>query len=55
MKKKELIGNFKDGGTDYRPKGNPQRVNAHEESFNSSLAGCRAAAPRSHPQNASTP
>src|SRR6202790_2596707 len=28
-KKKELIGNFKNGGTDYRPKGNPQRVNVH--------------------------
>jgi hypothetical protein len=26
-KKKELIGNFKNGGTDYRPKGDPQRVN----------------------------
>ena len=29
-KKKELIGNFKNGGTDYRPKGNPQRVNVHD-------------------------
>ena len=29
-KKKELIGNFKNGGTDYRPKGNPRRVNAHD-------------------------
>jgi hypothetical protein len=28
-KKKELVGNFKNGGTDYRPKGNPQRVNEH--------------------------
>src|ERR1700719_1426913 len=28
-KKKELIGNFKNGGTDYRPKGNPRRVNVH--------------------------
>jgi hypothetical protein len=25
-KKKELIGNFKNGGTDYRPTGNPQRA-----------------------------
>src|ERR1700686_2890317 len=25
-KKKELIGNYKNGGTDYRPKGDPQRV-----------------------------
>jgi hypothetical protein len=25
-KKKERIGNFKNGGTDYRPKGDPQRV-----------------------------
>src|SRR5215470_7574619 len=29
-KKKELIGNFKNGGTDYRPKGNPWRVNGHD-------------------------
>jgi len=29
-KKKELIGNFKNGGTDYRPKGNPRRVNVHD-------------------------
>src|SRR6266568_5442651 len=29
-KKKELIGNYKNGGTDYRPKGNPQRVNVHD-------------------------
>jgi hypothetical protein len=29
-KKKELIGNFKNGGTDYRPRGNPQRVNVHD-------------------------
>ena len=29
-KKKELIGNFKNGGTDYRPKGNPQRANVHD-------------------------
>ena len=29
-KKKELIGNFKNGGTDYRPKGSPQRVNVHD-------------------------
>jgi len=28
-KKKELIGNFKNGGTDYRPKGKPRRVNVH--------------------------
>jgi len=26
----QLIGNFKNGGTDYRPKGNPQRVNVHD-------------------------
>jgi hypothetical protein len=25
-----LIGNFKNGGTDYRPKGDPQRVNVHD-------------------------
>jgi hypothetical protein len=29
-KKKELVGNFRNGGTDYRPKGNPQRVNVHD-------------------------
>jgi Rhodopirellula transposase DDE domain len=29
-KKKELIGNFKNGGTDYRPKGNPRRVRTHD-------------------------
>jgi Rhodopirellula transposase DDE domain len=29
-KKKELIGAFKNGGTDYRPKGNPQRVKVHD-------------------------
>jgi Rhodopirellula transposase DDE domain len=29
-KKKELIGNFKNAGTDYRPKGNPRRVNVHD-------------------------
>jgi hypothetical protein len=29
-KKKELIGNFKNGGSDYRPKGNPRRVNGHD-------------------------
>jgi len=29
-KKKELVGNFKNGGTDYRPKGSPSRVNVHD-------------------------
>jgi hypothetical protein len=29
-KKKELIGNFKNGGSDYRPKGDPQHVNVHD-------------------------
>lgn len=29
-KKKELVGNFKNGGTDYRPKGDPRRVKAHD-------------------------
>ena len=28
-KKKELVGNFKNGGSDYRPKG-PRRVNVHD-------------------------
>lgn len=29
-KKKELIGNYRNGGTDYRPKGEPQRVKVHD-------------------------
>jgi hypothetical protein len=29
-KKKELIGDFKNGGTDYRPKGDPRRVKLHD-------------------------
>jgi Rhodopirellula transposase DDE domain len=29
-KKKELLGNFKNGGTDYRPKGDPRRVSVHD-------------------------
>ena len=29
-KKKELVGNYKNGGTDYRPKGTPERVNVHD-------------------------
>ena len=29
-KKKELIGNFKNGGTDCQPKGDPRRVNVHD-------------------------
>src|SRR6202521_3138704 len=29
-KKKELIGNFKNSGTDYRPKGDPLDVNVHD-------------------------
>jgi hypothetical protein len=29
-KKKELVGNFRNGGSDYRPKGAPQRVNVHD-------------------------
>jgi len=29
-KKKELIGNFRNGGTDYRPKGDPLRVSVHD-------------------------
>ena len=29
-KKKELIGNFKNGGSDYRPKGDPLGVNVHD-------------------------
>src|ERR1700687_1723210 len=27
---KEVVGNYKNGGSDYRPKGNPCRVNAHD-------------------------
>ena len=29
-KKKELIGNYKNGGADYRPKGDPKRVKTHD-------------------------
>jgi hypothetical protein len=29
-KKKELVGNFKNGGSDYRAKGDPRRVNVHD-------------------------
>ena len=29
-KNKELIGGFKNPGTDYRPRGQPQRVNVHD-------------------------
>jgi hypothetical protein len=29
-KKKELIGNYRNGGTDYRPKGEPLRVKGHD-------------------------
>ena len=29
-KKKELIGNYKNNGSDYRPKGKPRRVNVHD-------------------------
>jgi len=29
-KKKELVGNYRNGGADYRPKGDPRRVNVHD-------------------------
>lgn len=29
-KKKELIGNYKSGGSDHRPKGDPRRVKVHD-------------------------
>ena len=29
-KKKELVGNFKNAGSDWRSKGSPQRVNVHD-------------------------
>jgi hypothetical protein len=29
-KKKELVGNYRNGGTDYRPKGDPTRVKVHD-------------------------
>ena len=29
-KKKELVGNFKNGGRELRPKGNPEKVNVHD-------------------------
>ena len=28
--KKELIGNYRNGGTDYQPKGEPRRVKVHD-------------------------
>ena len=35
-RKKELIGPFKNGGSDYRPKGSPEAVNVHD--FSARLA-----------------
>jgi hypothetical protein len=29
-KKKELVGNYRNGGSDYRPKGDPHRVRVHD-------------------------
>jgi hypothetical protein len=29
-KKKELVGNYRNGGSDWRPKGNPSRVKVHD-------------------------
>jgi len=29
-KKKELVGNYRNGGTDCRPRGDPKRVNVHD-------------------------
>ena len=29
-KKKELVGNYRNGGSDYRPKSDPQRVNVYD-------------------------
>src|ERR1700694_2643559 len=29
-KKKELVGNFKNGGREWRPKGTPEEVNVHD-------------------------
>ena len=29
-KKKELVGTFRNGGSDYRPRGEPQRVKVHD-------------------------
>ena len=42
-KKKELVGNFKNAGYDYRPKGNPRRVNVHDFEDRSSARSCRIA------------
>ena len=48
-KKKELIGNYKNGGTDYRPKGDPRRVKVHDfedkELGRSCLMACTTLAP----------
>ena len=29
-KKKELVGNYRNGGSDWRPKGDPKRVKVHD-------------------------
>ena len=29
-KKKELVGSYKNGGSDYRPRGQPRRVKVHD-------------------------
>ena len=39
-KKKELVGNYKNGGSDYRPKGDPQRVNVHDFGQQGAGQGC---------------
>ena len=39
-----MLGNFKNGGTDYRPKGDPRRVNVHD--FEDKKLGKVAAARR---------
>ena len=42
-KKKALVGNYKNGGSDYRPKGDPQRVNVHDFVDRSSARRCPTA------------
>ena len=42
-KKKELVGNYRNGGSDYRPKGDPRRVNVHDFEERSWARWCRTA------------
>src|SRR6202140_4534678 len=51
-KKKELVGNFKNGGTDYRPKGCPLDVNVHASRTRNWARWCRMASTTRPPTSA---